>query len=315
MVERTSAAETPLSPRRTPRRTLPGHWLVLAAATLWGTTGTSQALAPAGATPEAIGALRLLVGGGGLLLLALAGRAFVRSPAFAVQQGRFPLLAAVFASVCIAAYQVFFFAGVGRTGVAVGTVVGIGSAPLMAGALVWLLRGERPTRRWALATGLAVLGCVLLVGFGSAQAQSAANGIDPLGILLALGAGLAYALYTIASKSLLRALPPDAAMALVFCGGALLLLPLLLSADLSWLSDPRGLLVVAHLGLLATALSYALFGRGLRSVPASTAVTLTLAEPLTAGLLGVLVVGETLSLPAWGGIALIFAGLALLTRR
>jgi DME family drug/metabolite transporter len=48
-----------------------GTLLVLLAAILWGTTGTSQALAPPGAHPLTVGALRLAVGGGALLLLTL----------------------------------------------------------------------------------------------------------------------------------------------------------------------------------------------------------------------------------------------------
>ena len=98
----------------------------------------------------------------------------------------------------------------------------------------------------------------------------------------------------------------------MFCVGALFLLPLLFSADLSWLGATRGWLLVLHLGVTATALSYWLFTRGLESVPASTAVTLSLAEPLTAGLLGVVVVGERLSIPAWCGLLSILAALVIL---
>ena len=68
-----------------------------------------------------------------------------------------------------------------------------------------------------------------------------------------------------------------------------------------------------HLGLFATALAYILFGKGLRLVPLATAVTLSLAEPLTAGMLGVLLLGEKLSLPAGLGIVLIFSGLVVLS--
>ena len=42
-------------------------------------------------------------------------------------------------------------------------------------------------------------------------------------------------------------------------------------------------------------------------------MTLTLAEPLTAGLLGLLVLGEQLNPIAFAGIALIFSGLAVLS--
>jgi len=53
-----------------------GALFILAATLLWGTTGTAQALAPAGANPVALGALRVAIGGGALLLLALCRRSF-----------------------------------------------------------------------------------------------------------------------------------------------------------------------------------------------------------------------------------------------
>ena len=275
-----------------------GFWYVLAAAICWGTTGTAQAFAPEGATPLAIGALRLLIGGSALLCFALVRRQLRR-------QG-WPPAATATTIGTIAGYQIFFFAGVARTGVAVGTVVAIGSAPILAGLLGMLLLGERPNRRWLLSTVLAVAGCTLLLAAGS-DIQ-----VDALGVMLAIGAGAAYALYTIASKDLLRVQPPDAVTAVAFFGGALVLAPLLFFVDVSWLAEPRGLLVVLQLGLIATALAYMLYIRGLLTLPTATAVTVALAEPLTAATLGVLLLGERLTAPALVGMALIFAGLAVL---
>ncbi|MEZ4719658.1 MAG: EamA family transporter [Caldilineaceae bacterium] len=71
------------------------------------------------------------------------------------------------------------------------------------------------------ATALAVSGGVFLTVAGRTVQ------VDVWGIVLAVGAGAAYAVYTIASKRLLRAQPPDAVTGVVFFGGALLLLPLL----------------------------------------------------------------------------------------
>ena len=70
-----------------------------------------------------------------------------------------------------------------------------------------------------------------------------------------------------------------------------MLSPVLLLLDVSSLSQSHGLTVALHLGLIATALSYDLFTRGLIMIPVVTAVTLTLAEPLTARSLGVIVLG------------------------
>ena len=79
--------------------------------------------------------------------------------------------------------------------------------------------------------------------------------------------------------------------------------------------EPRGIVSVLHLGVLATTLSYVFFARGLRFVEPPVAVTLSLAEPLTAGLLGVIILGENLTPLAFVGIILLFAGLAVLARR
>lgn len=276
-----------------------GVWYVLAAAILWGTTGTSQGLAPAGVESNAIGAVRLAVGGGALLFLALLRGSFKGG-------GHWPLMATVVSAFFVAGYQLCFFAGVARTGVAVGTMVAIGSSPVAAGILGYLVRKERLGGRWLLATLLAVFGCGLLAtGAGGLQG-------DLTGILLALGAGVSYAAYTVSIKGLLEQHAPDAVMAVVFCLAAALLSPLLFMSPLGWLAEPRGLLVALHLGVVATALSYILFARGLQTISVGTAATLSLGEPLTAALLGVLVLGEKLVAIQLIGILLLFSGLVLL---
>ncbi|MCC6458240.1 MAG: EamA family transporter [Caldilineaceae bacterium] len=276
-----------------------GTWFVLMAAVCWGTTGTAQAFAPEGATPLAVGAVRLAVGGMALLLWALLRRSF--------HSGRpWPLGATLSAAVCMAAYQLCFFAAVDRTGVAAGTVVAIGSAPVLAGLLSWLVNGDTPGWPWAAATLLATLGCALLGLSGGSVT------IDPIGILLAIGAGASYAIYVLASKGLVAAQRPEAAMGVVFALGALLLTPLFFWQDFGWLAEARGLAVALHLGLITTALAYALFAEGLTITPVATAVTLTLGEPLTATLLGVLVLRESLNGMALVGMALLLAGLLIL---
>ena len=280
----------------------PGAWLVLAAGALWGTTGTAQALAPPGATPAAVGAVRLALGAAGLLAVALL-RGELR------QAARLPQRAVVVAAVMVAAYQVCFFNGVSLTGVALGTVVGIGSSPVWAGLLAWLTGAGKPPRRWVLATGLAVAGVILLIAGGRSLQ------VNLPGVMLALAAGASYAIYASASKRLLESASPDAVMAVVFGLAALLLIPILLQSDVGWVGTPRGAAVALHLGLLATTLAYLLFARGLRSLPAPTAVTLSLAEPLTAAGLGLLVLQERLTLTALLGGGLVLAGLIALSHQ
>ncbi|NHZ72134.1 MAG: EamA family transporter [Aquificales bacterium] len=279
-----------------------GVWIILLAAMLWGSTGTAQTFAPDGTSPLAVGTVRMVFGG-----VLLAGLMFVRG---GWRHGaRWPFWPTVLAIAGVVGYQLLFFAAVARTGVAVGTIVGIGSSPIIAGLLTWLFLREWPGRQWFIATGLAIVGCSMLIGGGQSIQ------IDGGGILLALGAGGAYAVYIIASKFLVGERPSYVVTGVVFGLGALLMLPLWFVLDMIWLAEPSGFLVAFHLGLVTLAGAYLLFTIGLRTVSSATAVSLTLAEPLTAALLGIFVVGEQLEPLAWLGIGLLFAGLVVLTRR
>lgn len=131
--------------------------------------------------------------------------------------------------------------------------------------------------------------------------------------MLALGAGLSYSGYTLASKQLLDMHPPDVVIAVVFSTSAILLSPLFFVYHTSWLFETRGIIVALHLGLIATALAYFLFSRGLAGVSVATAVTLTLAEPLTAAFLGIFLVGERLVFSSLVGVTLILVGLIILS--
>jgi len=223
--------------------------LVLAAAMLWGTTGTAQSFAPPGASPLSVGSVRLAVGGVALLIFAwrqgaLGGRILWHKGNTFLADG------------CMSTYQLFFFAGVLKTGVAVGTVVAIGSAPVFAGLISLIFRRENPGLKWAAATLLSVIGCVLLITGGQKLA------VNFIGIFLALGAGVSYALYAAVSKELLEAHHLEAVTGVVFSIGALFLSPFLLFYDLNWLKTIQGIGVALHLGLVATALAYVLFSHG-----------------------------------------------------
>jgi len=284
--------------------TVDGRLLVLAAAVLWGTTGTTQALAPAAAHPLVVGTLRMVIGALGLTAIALASRRQARG----VGDARWPVGVIIAAGLVIAAYQLLFFSGVARTGVAVGTIAGIGSTPIFAGLLELGLDRRPPGRRWLAATLLALAGnAVLLSQDGRGMV------VEAVGVLLALGAGFAYALFVWLSKRVLRAgFAPVPATAAMFAAGGVALAPILFVFDTAWIATLPGGVVAAHLGLVATVLAYVCFANGLRTTGVATAATLTLAEPLTAGLLGVMVLGEALSAPAGVGIGLIVAGLIVL---
>jgi drug/metabolite transporter, DME family len=282
-----------------------GPLLVVAAAVLWGTAGAAQELGAPQAPPVAVAALRSLAGGA---LLAVAVLAMGHGPRMAVafRTARGPLAAA---ATAITVFQVGYFGGIRLNGVAIGTLVAIGSAPVWAGGLE-ALAGRRPDRRWAVATVVTVAGTALLVLPGGDVGGSVP------GILASLLAGLAYASYTVASKRALeRGAAGTAAMAWTFVGSGILLAPTLLVLDLAWVRTASGAGAIAWLSVATIAVAYTLFAAGLRHVDAPTATTLTLAEPLTATAVAVLVLGERLGPIGLVGALLVTVGLGLAGRR
>ena len=222
-----------------------------------------------------------------------------------------PATLVLLAGVCVAVYQVSFFAAIADTGVAVGTVAALGSAPVWAGLLARRFAGERLDRRWAAATALAALGVGVLILGGSSGGDVSAPGVG-----LALVAGAGYAGYAVAGKRMLDAGgTPEGVMAAVFAAGGLLLLPVLILGPTGELAGPGGLAMVLYIAAVPTALAYVLFARGLERIGAGETATLTLAEPLTATLLGVLVLGERPGAAAVFGGACVLAGLVLLALR
>ncbi|MEB4869764.1 EamA family transporter [Priestia megaterium] len=273
--------------------------LILCAAVLWGTTGTAQALASAEAHSVAIGGVRLAVGGLSLLTACLIQRKNV-------DVRRLPILPLAVAAASMAAYQPLFFSAVIKTGVAVGTMVAIGSAPVLSGVLDYIVYRKKPTKKWLLATVTGIIGCSCLLLKKDTQ-------IDVIGLGMAIGAGASFACYTTVNKKIVQHVDPQVGASLVFTAAAVLLIPCWFMYDMSWLVSLNGMGIALHLGILTTAIAYVLFSTALKSVQASTAVTLSLAEPVTAFLLGVFFLGESLTLVNICGAALVLASLAFLT--
>jgi len=205
----------------------------------------------------------------------------------------------------VAVYQLAFFAAVKDTGVAVGTIVALGSAPTLAGAFEWVLERRAPSRAWALATALALAGVTMLAGGGAS--------VSAPGVLLAIIAGASYAAYTLSAKRMLQdGHAPETVMAVAFGLGALLLAPVLAGTGAGWLTHADGLGLAVFLGVVPTALAYLLFAHGLKRLTAAETATLTLAEPLTATGLGILALSERPGTAAAVGAALVLAGLLTL---
>jgi DME family drug/metabolite transporter len=266
------------------------------AAVLFATTGTAAELGPDTLSPQTAGAWRALIGGLGLL-----GWMWFRHRPVPVRtlDWRWVLLG----GVAVAGYQLTFFDAVSRTGVAVGTLVTIGTGPIVAGLIDLATTRRPPPLRWVAGALCAISGVALLT-LDAPEAEA-------VGVGLALIAGTSFPVYGLAAQRLMREVQPDVAIGSVFGAGTVLLAPLAIGSASEALSSTASFVTVAYLGIFTLSIAYILWAVGLERLTLGIVVVVTLLEPAVASLLGVTVLGEPFTLALVVGIALVGAGVWL----
>lgn len=275
--------------------------IVLSAAILWGTTGTAQTFIPTTVDPFFVSMLRLAIGG--IILLMVLG--LMRKLKFADWPWKKTLLTAAF----LAVFQYCFFSSVRLTGVAIGTVLSIGSAPVFAGLFESFVLKKPPSRKWMMATVLTIAGCAIL--FFNKELVV----FSPLGAMFAIAAGLLFALYTLNNKRIVEENGALKTVAVVFTISAMMLLPFMFFFESNGILTKTGIFSILYIGVVTTAIGYVLYSVGLKNVTSSSATTIALAEPLTAAILSVVVVGEYLNASGWFGMFMILIGLVILSMK
>jgi len=288
------------------KHALSGMVLVLLAAMLWGTTGTAQTLAPAGLPAHWVGALRLLFAGAFFVVFVLVTG---RTGPLRAQFVQVPWGWVLVAGAAMAAYNLTFFAGVKASSVAVGTAIALGSGPIWAGLLQIVATRRSPAGAWWLGTLLAVAGGSWMVVGSAQQLHITASGVG-----LCLVSGLSYAAYTLITKRMVTDTPAAIVTLCIFGCAALVAVPVAMLVSGLQQTSARGWGVVVYLGVVATGVAYLLFTHALRRISGTTAVSMGLAEPLTAFALAILVIGERPPAAAFAGLALVMLGLALVVR-
>jgi DME family drug/metabolite transporter len=208
-------------------------------------------------------------------------------------------------ALAVLAYQISFFIGAARIGVAMGTLGALATAPFFAGVLGWIVGTGKPSGIWAISTVMGVIGLALITGVSEVR--------DNLGFFAVFISGVMYAIFTVFGVRLTRTHDVTGAEVLgaAFGIGAVLSLPIVLFTS-AWINSALLVGFVLYIGLATTALGYILFGNGLTHLSPGTVSTLTLAEPVLATLMGVFILGEAMNLRGWIGCAVIIGALALL---
>jgi probable blue pigment (indigoidine) exporter len=257
---------------------------------LWGTTYlvTTEFLPPG--RPLLAAVLRALPAGL-LILAALAVLVGRRALPVGPWWWRAPLLGLLniglfFALLFIAAYRL-----PGGVAAVVGAL-----GPFVVSVLAFRILGQRPTRRMMAAAAVGVAGVVLLV-------LHSAVVIDPLGIAAAAAGMLTMSTGTVLGRKWGTPAgferPAMALLALTgwqLTAGGLLLLPIeLVTEGMPPALSARNLLGFGYLGLIGTTLAYLLWFRGVTRMRPARVTLLALLSPLTAALLGWIVLGQSLT--------------------
>lgn len=283
-----------------------GILAVILASLLWGTTGTAATFAPA-LSPLFIGSFAM--GIGGILQCGLATVKIVHDRALLAVHCRFLIVGAL----AVAIYPLAFYSSMRLSGVTIGTVVSIGSAPILSAIIEYFSRDFQLNKQWAMGALLGIIGMVMLAFSDNASTTIQYTHVN-LGILLGLVAGLTYALYSWSARQLmLKGVNTKAAMGATFGCGGLLLIPVMLITGSAFVNSWNNMAVGFYMALIPMFLGYRCYGFGLSKISASMATTITLLEPVIAAILAMLIVGEYLSLIGWIGMLLIFICLIMVT--
>ncbi|MFD5023893.1 DMT family transporter [Streptomyces sp. NPDC058373] len=270
-----------------------GLFYLVVAGAAWGTAGAAASLLYRASDigPVSLSFWRY-VGGLALLLGVHALRLGRRAPRPAEPLGR-KVRRVLATGVGLTVFQTAYFAAVQETGLAVGTVVTLGSGPVLIALGARLLLGERLGLGGALAVGGALLGLGVLVLGGEGAT------VRPWGIAFGVIAAAGYASITLLTRFWGRDgdADPLSTTTWAFAVGALVLLPFgLLEGLLPQTADPvRVVWLLVYVAAVPSALAYALYFAGAAVVRSATVSVIMLLEPVGAAAIAVVLLGEELT--------------------
>nr|WP_243597714.1 EamA family transporter [Thermobifida halotolerans] len=164
------------------------------------------------------------------------------------------------------------------------------------------------SRRWS------DLVWVALAGTGVALLGRGEGGVDLAGVAFALLAAAAWAAYILLSAATGRRFPGTSGLTVASAVGVLLVAPVGIGQGGTALLRPEVLLVGLAVGLLSSVVPYSLEMRALRRIPPRVFGILMSLEPAAAALVGMVVLGEFLTVAQWAAVACVVAASVGATR-
>lgn len=278
--------------------------LVIAAGICWGLIGLfSQTLASMGLDSVQITVVRCVISAVTLFLYLV----FCRRSAFRIELRHIPLFIGT-GVLSIAFFNVCYFACIQICGLSIAAIL-LYTAPCFVVLLSAIIFKERLTKQKLIALVVAFAGCLLVVGLGSGEMR-----FSVLGILLGIGSGIGYALYSLFARVALKHYTAPTVMFYTFLCASIALVPLSSVENIVSLavSSPFALGIMLLLALVSTVLPFACYTVGLAHMEAGRASIMAFVEPMVALILGVSVFHDVLMPLNVVGIVLILAAVTLL---
>ena len=275
-----------------------------AAASIWGTLGFfAKILYAEGVSFEALVAVRALVGWVAMLLFVLLARGV---GSLWVARRDFLFLVPL-GLIGIGAFYLLYFFTVRESTVGTAAIL-LYSSPAFVSLLAWIFLREALGVLRVLALTLTFGGIFLVVG----GYDPAALEVGPLVLATGLLSGLTYGLYSIFGKPVAGRLDPAVILSYALGFGVLLLVLFALPTFYTLVGLSSGSYALLFmLAVVHTSLAFGLYTVGLKRLDAGQAAIVATVEPVVAGAIGVVLLGETLTAPKVLGALLVLAGAAL----
>lgn len=275
-----------------------GYLFVAVAAVLWATLGLFFRLLH---DDFQLSALTIAFLRASLTAISLAVFALIaRKNTFNVSRRDLPFFA-LYGLCGVAAFYFLYVQAVVTTSVTTAVVL-LYTAPAFVSIVAWKFWHEPLNASKVTAVAIAFLGCALIArAYDMKEFQ-----LNSLGLLMGLGAGFAYAIYTLFSKAALERYSSLTALTFALVFGAIFLAPLQSGNDFSPLAQqPTVWLFILGLVLGPSIGALAFYNAGLERVPASNASLVATLEPVVASVLAYFVLGERLEFAQVIGGALV----------
>ena len=292
-----------------------GTACILAAGTMWGSMGLFvRGLAADNLTSIEIVTLRSC----GALLIVLLGLLIVDRSQLRIRLKDIWCFIGT-GVISLTSFNLCYFMTIQRTSMAVAAIL-LYTSPIFVVIFSAICFKEKITKRKIIAMIIAFIGCVLVTGIVGMPAAGTTSGLSPLGILIGIGAGVGYALYSIFSRYALERGYSSATISLYtffFATLSMIFIVPVSSIYNKVVSGNTGkdILLTVGIAIVATVLPYLLYTLGLSGVENGKAGIIASVEPVVATILGMVVYHETLTPLSVAGILLVLVAVVMLNRK